>query len=301
MAKVKRVRRKKSRSKVAKEKKSKSEIILPTSDNVPPEDLKDYVLLLYGRKAIGKTSTVNYFPGSLTFMFERARRNLTIRQVPMYKKGDKKRKSLDWESFVEYIELFIESDEYQTAIVDTIDRCYLECFKYVCNNAGINHPEQSSKAYEIWDAIEVEFTETINHIQASGKGLVFLSHEKAKPLVVRTKPLRREEEDDEALVARMEPSCKPAGIRVIQEICDFVIYYCYVGNKRVFCVRSPNEYAWTACNFDTHFLDPDGNPIQRFEAGKSPEESYNILLEAYDNKLYDIDYAPPRKKRKKRN
>ncbi len=264
-------------------------LTLPTEDNIPPDQLSDSALLLYGRKAIGKTTLASQFPGSLTFMLERGRRNLRIRQVSP--KG--------WEQFLEYKDLFIESEDYQHAIMDTIDKLYLFCFNYICYNAGIKHPDQSSKSYEVWDAIESEFTEAIYELQASGKGLIFLSHEKAKPLVVRTKPLRRDDDEEEEKIARMEPSCRPAGIRVVQEICDYVFYYCFVRNQRVMCVRSPNEYAWTACGLDDHFLDPEGNPIQRFLVGSSPVSSYQSLLDAYDNKLYDMDYTPPKKSRKK--
>jgi len=274
---------------------------LPDSDNIPTDRLEDSVIMVYGRKAIGKTSLVNNFDGALTFMFERARRNLSIRQVPHYTKSDKKRKSLKWEQFKEYIDLFIKSDEYQMGIIDTLDRCYVECFQYVCHNAGVNHPDQSSRPFEIWDVINQEFEDTLSKLQESGKGLIFLSHEKAKPLVVRSKPLRRDDDDDEEKkIARMEPSCKPAGVRAVEEICDYVIYYCFVGNRRVLCVRSPNEYAWTACGFDDHFLDPDGTPIERFEAGDSPQKAYQSLIDAYNNKLRDIDYIPVRRTKKKR-
>ena len=297
---VKKVRSKRPRTAKKVPKKPTTKLLLPTTDNVPPDRLEDSVILIYGRKSIGKTSLANEFNSTLTFMFERARRNLKIRQVPTYSKKDKSQKSLSWENFQVYMKLFKNSKDYQIGVIDTIDRCYIECFNYVCHNVGIKHPEQSSAAYEIWDAIDQEFSSTLFSLQESSKGVILLSHEKAKPLVTRSASLFREGDEDEALVSRMEPSCKPAAVRVIQEVCDYVMYYCFIGSKRVICIRSDNEYSWTACGFNDHFLDPDGNPIQKFEVGNSPQQAYKSLQDAYNNKLYDIDYEPPRRTKKKK-
>lgn len=297
---VKKVRHKKSPLNKKKKFASSKELVLPTEDNVPPSDLSQAVFLIYGRKAIGKTTLANKFDAPLTFMFERARRNLAIRQVPSYEPTDKKRKSLNWEQFIEYVELFVASDEYQTAVIDTIDRCYIECFDYICHNAGIKDPGESSRSYEIWQAIDAEFNSVIGLLQESGKGLILLSHEKVELINNKVKSLRRDGAEDEQKMGRWEPSCKPAGRRVIQEICDYVFYYCFVENKRAMYVRSPTEIAWCACGFDGHFLDPNGEQIDKFELGDTPDQAYQSLIAAYDNELYDIDYEPPKVSKKKK-
>ena len=110
-------------------------VAFPTQENTPPDDLSDVISCLYGRKGIGKTSLAAQFPNSLTFMFERGRRNLPIMQIP--KKGEI---ALDWDRFKDYTEMFLESDEYQTMVVDTVDKAYDKCLEYVCAKNGCTHP-----------------------------------------------------------------------------------------------------------------------------------------------------------------
>jgi len=303
MPKVKKVRSKKRRSTKKKKGKAKSEastLALPIEDNIPPEELADAISLIYGRKAIGKTTLANKFESPLTFMFERARRNLKIRQVPKYKQGDKKRKTLGWEEFLEYVELFINSDDYQTAVIDTIDRCYITCFDYVCHNAGVKDPSETKDSYLIWQSIDAEFNAVLSLLQESGKGIILLSHERVELINTKIKSLRREGAEEEQKMGRWEPSCKPAAKRAVQEICDYVFYYCFVDNKRCLYVRSPTEIAWCACGYDGHFLDPNGEQIDKFELGNTPDSAYESLIAAHNNELYDLDYIPPRRSKKKK-
>jgi len=65
-------------------------------------------------------------------------------------------------------------------------------------------------------------------------------------------------------------------------------------------VRSPHEIAWCACGYDGHFLDPNGEQIDKFELGDTPDAAYKSLISAHNNELYDLDYEPPRKSKKKK-
>ncbi len=130
--------------------------------------------------------------------------------------------------------------------------------------------------------------------------MIFLSHERVELINTKVKSLRREGAEEEQKMGRWEPSCKPAGKRAIQEICDYVFYYCFVDNKRCIYVRSPTEIAWCACGYDGHFLDPNGEQIDKFELGNTPDSAYEALIAAHNNELYDIDYEPPRRSKKKK-
>ena len=262
----------------------REKLILPTEANVPPERLSDSVVMIYGRKGIGKSSLAAQFPNALTFMFERGRRNLPIMQLP--KKGENK---LTWAKFVDYVELFLESD-FKTAVIDTIDRAYLCCYEHVCKQAGVNTPDEHQASYTIWDNIAGEFESVLSMIQDSDKGLVLLSHEKARPLIAKIKGLRREDEDSTFVYERLEPSCKPAAFRYIQEICDFVFYYGFADEFRCLTVRSPNDIAWTSCGMSDTFLDPDGKPVSTFKVGTSADEAYLNLNASYNNELFDVDH-----------
>ena len=280
---------KKKKRRAAKPKAEK--LSLPTAKNEPPKELHESVLLIYGRKGIGKTSLAAQFPKSLTFMFERGRRNLPIMQVPQKGEG-----RLDWSRFKDYLSMFLDSSEFDTAVIDTIDRAYIACYQYICGEYRIKTPEGYASPYTVWDSIASEFESVLSIIQESDKGLILLSHEKPRPLTTKIKGLRREDEENTFLYERLEPSCKPAAFRFIQEICDFVLYYGFMEEYRCITVRSPQDTAWTSCGMADRFIDPEGELINTFKVGKSAQEAYDTLCRANNNEVFDIDYIPKRKK-----
>jgi len=260
-------------------------LVLPTQENTPPTDLDESIITIYGRKGIGKTSLAAQFEGSLTFMYERGRRNLPIRQV------DK----LDWERTLGYVELALEDDSVGTLVMDTVDRMYEQCMIYVCKRAGCSHPNDKNDYGKTWQAVKAEFDALLGVIHDSGKGLILLSHETAKPLTKSSKGLRREDTEAVFQYERVEPTCSKQAFETIQEICDFVFYYGYTDEYRTITVRSSNDIAWTSCGIGDTFLDPDGNAISTFKVGTTPQEAYKSLMSAYNNELYDINYVPPKK------
>lgn len=294
MAKVTKVRRTSTTAK--KQSTSSSQVILPTERNIPPEDLSESIILLYGQKGIGKSSLAAQFENALTFMFEKGRRNLKIYQVPG--KGEPK---LTWETFCEYVEAFLESD-FNTGVMDTIDGAYLSCFTHICSEHGVTDPSEYKEGYKLWDEIATTFASIFSIIQDSKKSLVLLSHDKTRPLLTKKKGLKRVELDEEAITSyeRLEPTCKPAAFRFVQEICDFVFYYGYRDGYRSITVRSPHNVHWVSCGVDDRFFDPEGNPIETFKVGNNPEQAYADLLSAFNNELYDIDYVAPAVPRKKK-
>lgn len=269
---------------------SSSSISLPDEMNDPPETLAESICMIYGEKSVGKTSLANEFENAYTFMYESGRRNLKIRQVP--KKGEPK---LNWERTQQYTEAFIDSD-YDTLVIDTIDGFYLRCFDSICAGHNVKSPiELGSDAPGVWDEIAFEFVALLALIQESGKGLVILSHSKPRSLQVKKKGLKRDEKEESTVAYdRLEPTCKPAAFRYIQEVCDFVFYYGYHEGYRAITVRDPHNIYWTGCGLADRFLDPDGKPIETFKVSSvSSEKAYQDLLSAYNNELYDIDYVPP--------
>lgn len=271
---------------------TKDKLILPTKPNVPSDNLTDYAMMIFGQKGIGKTSLASQFPKSLVFMFEKRRRNLPIFQVPVSRDEE-----LTWESFLEYLEAFIEEENFETAVIDTIDGCYMACYQSVCKRYGVIVPSESN----IWDEIAAEFGAVVLMMQNSGKGIVFLSHDKAKPMTLKKKGFQRSDlelEESSIPFERMEPTCRPAGWKVIQEVCDFVFYYGFTEGYRTLTVRSPHNLHWTACGVPGRFLDPEGTPISTFKVGENPELAYKNLNAAFMNQIYDVDYVPQAKPRK---
>lgn len=265
------------------------EFKLPTLANIPPERLADSIIVIYGRKGIGKTSIAAQFERALVCMFESGRRNLPIVMVP--EKGQPK---LDWLSFRGYVEAFIDSEDYDTLVIDTMDRAYDKCLEFVCENLGCTHPHDKNDFGKTWNAVKDEFRAILEIIKDSGKGLVLLSHETPKPLNKAGKTMKRDGVAAEALLERFEPSCSKQAFEVIQEICDYVFYYGYREEYRCITVRSPSDIVWTSCGMGERFLDPDGTPLNTFKVGNSPKEAYETLIAAHGNEVRDFDYVEPR-------
>lgn len=266
-------------------------LTLPAEANVPPAKLTESIIVIYGRKGIGKTSLASQFDGSLTFMFEKGRRNLPIRQIPV-----KDEEKLDWERFIGYVDLCLADDTVQTIVVDTLDRAYEKCMDYVCARAGCTHPNDMNDYGKTWNAVKNELARVLCKIQDSGKGLILLSHEGPKPLAKKIKGLKREGDGSSFQYERMEPTCAKGAFETIQEICDYVFYYSFREEYRTITVRSPDDTAWTSCGIGDRFLDPDGDPVNCFVVGSNPRLAYENLVQAHANQLRDIDYIPPKGK-----
>ena len=270
-------------------KKVELNLSLPVEANVPPSNLSESIVMIYGRKGIGKTSLASQFEGSLTFMFERGRRNLPIRQIPA-----KDEEKLNWERFLGYVELCLADDSVQTLVIDTVDRAYERCMEFVCSRLGCSHPNDMNDYGKTWNAVKQEFCDVLGRIQDSGKGLILISHEAPKPLTKKSKGLKRQGDGSVFQYERMEPTCSKQAFETIQEVCDYVLYYSFREEYRTITVRSPDDTAWTSCGIGDTFLDVDGNLVNCFVVGGEPKVAYQNLIAAYKNELRDIDYIPPK-------
>jgi hypothetical protein len=268
-----------------------SDISLPTEPNTPPDSLNDVVITIFGRKNIGKSSLASQFPGALTCMFEEGRFNLNIMQIP--KRGEP---DLDWDRFRRYRDKIVESNDFIRPVIDTVEKAYDLCFRYVCDKFNVAHPSASTVPYQIWDAIKREFQDVLSSFRNAGRPPIYISHEKAKPLVTKVKGLARDglSEEESVKLVRIEPSCTGQAQTVIEETCDYVFYYGFTEGYRTITVRSPFDTVWVSCGMSgTTFLDPDGALLQTFQVGNSPEEAYKTLENAFHNNgVRDIDYVP---------
>lgn len=280
-------------------------ISLPTQPTKQLEYIWEHPICIFGRKGIGKTTAGSVALNSLlpegkktlNFRFERGRQNLPILQVPPVKK-EKGPSKLNWPDFLSYLDLFCDDDSYQLGVIDSIDKCYDECFTYVCDDKfGVTHPKEAGReAPSVWDSIRVEFESCLLAILDHKKSLVFLSHEKA----------RTEELPDGTEYERWDLSCKPAAAKIIKDICEFVIYYGYTDTtddgkrsaERVMVIRNKNNAVECACGRSDVFLQPDGKPLFRFKIPNDPEAVGDVIQAAYDNELYDYDYDERAERRK---
>lgn len=285
---------------------------LPTVPNEPPESFLEFITLIFGRKGIGKSTLCGSLSKlekkkNLVMMLEKGRQNLRIYQVPKRKKGEKYVPPT-WEQVLEWTEEFSTSDFYDSLTIDTLDQLYKLCFAHVCDGMGYKHPDDAGKgkASGVWQEIEAEFNSYLTSLLQIGKPVIFVSHEKVRE--IESKKLRElkkeakgdDEDGDESKIERIEPSCSPAALRAVQEMCDYVLYIGYHNRKRAVTVRDTGDYIWVSCGVPDTFLDPDGNEINQFFLGDTPEEARKNLIRAFNNELRDVDYEPPRKKKKRR-
>jgi GTPase SAR1 family protein len=254
-----------------------------TEKNIPPKELADYAILLFGEKGIGKTSLLSQFKDSLVFMFEPRRRNLEITQVWQNKD---KTGPLDWATFeeaaAELIELGPESSGYRTLAIDSLDRAYKRCLEAVCRESGFEHPNDANDFGKTWEKIKERFEGTLVRLGHAGYGICLTSHGK----VHRMQPPLGDAYDQQGITA--SGSAKD----VADVICDFVVYYGYHGNNRTFTVRG-NQAVYASCGVENRFLDPDGNKLQTFDAGSSPEEAFKSLHDGFNNLKRGIIWKPP--------
>lgn len=256
-----------------------SNLYIPTEPNQPPENLHDYIVLLYGAKGIGKSSLAACNPDSLTLMLEPRRRNLRIRQIP----NDQQPEPLDsWAVLKSYFDLACSDSSVQTLVIDSVDVAYSLCMEHICNELGITHPNQRSGG-EGWNALAREFESTIKAVASTGKGLWLTSH-------------ARNHTVDEVVAANRfaccMPTCTPACFKFLKQICDFIFYYGYYDRKRAITVRGEGIVE-AGSGLETRFLDPEGDPLYTFHVGSPAQQAYQDLLDAYDNKLFDASYQPP--------
>lgn len=300
MAKVRKVRK----GKVATGKKPRANT-LPTVPNEVPKNLLDFCWMIFGRKAIGKTTLASLLSKSaktkaLVLMLEKTRRNLRIYQLP--KKGEK---YPDWLKVLQYAEDFVNSDVFDVLVIDTLDKLYELCFEYVCKQFNVSSPAKAGRdGSGIWVEIAAEFNALLQVLADSGKGIIFISHEKLRELEAKRmrqfkEQIKEDEDAEDIKIERIEPSASPAALRAAEEMCDFVLYYGYQDRKRVITVRDKGDYFWVACGVADRFLDPDGNEINSFYVGETPLEAKQNLIKAFNNELRDIDYEPPRRTKKK--
>ena len=66
-------------------------------------------------------------------------------------------------------------------------------------------------------------------------------------------------------------------------IVDVVAYYQYIGNERYLTIRGDEEVT-AGTRTKNHFLTPSGEPIFRIPMGKSEEEAFKNLENAFNNK-----------------
>lgn len=236
---------------------------LPDEKSSPSKELFDYSILIYGKKKIGKTSMMSQPEGVLGLMCEPGAKAQEMYQVSCR----------NWSELRHYTRLFIKDARYRIGLVDTADYAYAYCMAHVCSQLCINHPSEEDYG-KGWNAVRTEFNSWVSELLHSGKGVVFISHSK----------------DDEFKTRKSETyhkvgSSMPGQAKdILEGLIDIWANYDYDGTDRVLIIGGSDEVdAGHRC--EGHFKNAEGGPITRIPMGRSPKESFENFVAAFNNSL----------------
>lgn len=258
----------------------------PTELNVPPDQLLEYTICIYGTKGIGKTTLVSSIPNSLTIMTEPLRKNLPIRQIALrcLEYDDILATGIDaWAQFKSILDRTKEDDSIEVYNIDTVDRMYEACLNHHCVKERVRHPGGLNDFGKLWAVIKDDFETTMNRIRDWGKGLVLISHTKETDVEVVTG----------GKVTQYGPSCQNASLKYIKAACDYAMFYGYSADHRRLIHLRGYDSIWTACGVPDRFISPSGSPLTAVEIPEGETQGWSRIQNAFENKVYDIDEEPP--------
>lgn len=236
-------------------------LTLPTKPSTPIKSLTQATTLIFGEPKIGKTSLAARFPGAFFCMFEPGGKGLSIYQRPCPL----------WRHFVRYVDLVLESDQFHTVIMDTVDKAYDRVLEATCQQKGVDWPSEGQYG-DVWKAIKTEFDSQINRLIAANKGVILISH-----ATVRTFQARSGGTYDK-VVPTMGASCSA----VARAIADVMGFYGFYGSKRYLTIQGSDEVE-AGNRLESHFLTTKGEPVHSVPMGGSADDAYKNLLKAFNN------------------
>lgn len=242
---------------------TKPTLSLPMESSSPSGRLQDYIMLFYGEKKIGKTSTASKFSKTFFLMCESGAKALSIFQRPV----------TSWAEFKGYISLIRQDKRFDTVVVDTADLAYNMCFRHVCQKLGVEHPsdEEWGKG---WAAIKDEFNAEINRLTLAGKGVIFISHSTDREIKTRSG----------LKYHRIMPTVGGQAREILESIVDVWVYFSYDDKKRVMVVEG-DDHVSAGHRLETRFQYPNGERIREIPMGSTATEAHGNFVKAFNNQL----------------
>lgn len=214
----------------------KTVLTLPTEKKVVSFNLLEYILLVYGREKIGKTTLLSSFPDAMFITTEPGTKGLEIFEFL-------DRPVKDWGEIMQAVVLLEKSKKrFKYVIIDTADRAYDMCLDWVCSKRGIEYPGQDDQGREdygkSWRAVKSEFVDMVHRIIRTGRGIAFTSH--MKETEIKTKSGDKYD--------RIYPSMSNQARTVIEALVDLFFFADYVkdihGSTRRILITEGDESIW---------------------------------------------------------
>lgn len=262
------------------------DIDVPTVDDInePPNELRLYKVMLYGEKSLGKTSISSQFPGTFTLQFDPDRRNIRLRQQIIRPYTLDQLQGLPpeqdpWRIAKTLIVKAASDPSVEVLHIDNFAR-YVECAtNSFCAHNGIEDPSELSENWAAgWRKVKGMYQSLISAWGDTGKGLILTAHGKMHKI----KP-----KDGSKAYEMYGPDLTDSVWSYVKEVCD----YCFAldmdpNGNRILHLRA-NPMIWAANGSSDYFLDPEGKPLDCVPLGKTPEESYKVITQAFNNNVYD--------------
>lgn len=185
---------------------------LPFKPTPKIASLSQASILIYGQSKIGKSTWASNAPTPLFLDCEGGLKFLETYEYPIY----------TWDDILEAVHLLShDKHNFETVVIDSIDKAYEKCTDYICNKLKIKHPADLSfgKAYK---QISKEIMDVVTELALLPSGLIMISHSKHGEITSR----RTEKTYHLAM-----PTLAQSISEQIQQFVDFIFYCDFRKNK----------------------------------------------------------------------
>ena len=186
---------------------------LPTKPTPIVRDFTRYMLLLYGREGVGKTTLMADFPGAFFITTEPGTKGFELFEA----------ECADWGDVLNAVDLLEKDpDRFKIVVIDTVDRAYDMALDYTCERLNIPYPGEDDSGENDWGLswrkVKQEFMSIVHRLSRLRLGPFFISH--AKESRIKTK-------SGEAY-DRTYPTMSGQARSVVEAVVDFIFFADYI-------------------------------------------------------------------------